>query len=58
MEKKDVAYHERVRQGYLRLVKSEPARIKVIKVVDGIKTVQGLIRREVEIVIQRHKRSG
>ena len=58
MEKKDIAYHERVRQGYLELVKVEPARIKVIKVVDGIKAVQGLIRREVEIVIQRYKRSG
>lgn len=58
MEKKDIAYHRRVRAGYLKLARSEPGRIKVIKVTDSINKTQGLVRREVEDVIQRYKRSG
>lgn len=59
MESKGVAYHSRVRRGYLKLAKADPARIKVIKVSgNDIGKVQSLIRREVELVIQRHKRAG
>ena len=58
MEKKEVAYHRRVRSGYLRLAKEEPRRIKVIKVSDGIEVIQGLVRNEVGRVIQRYKRAG
>ncbi len=58
MERKNIAYHRRVRAGYLKLAKEDPGRIKVIKVTDGIDKTQGLIRREVECVIQRHKRTG
>lgn len=58
METKDAAYHRRVRAGYLKLAKANPDRIKVIKVRDGIKRTQGLVMREVELVIQRYKRAG
>jgi len=58
MEKKDAGYHRRVRAGYLKLASREPRRIKVIKVIKGIDKIQALVRREVERVIQRHKRSG
>jgi len=58
MEKKDVAYHRRVRRGYLALAKAYPRRIKVIKVTDGIDRVHSLVRDEVEIVLQRYKRAG
>ncbi len=58
MEHKDLAYHKRIREGYLKLAGAEPSRIKVIKGTPPIKTIQKTIRREVEIVIQRHKRSG
>lgn len=57
MEKKDITYHERVRSGYLKLAKKEPGRIKVIKVNKGISEIQNMIRDEVEVVIQRHKRT-
>lgn len=56
MEKKDVAYHKRVRSGYLKLAKIYPLRIKVIKVTGSIDDTQSLVRREVELVIQRYKR--
>jgi dTMP kinase len=58
MERKDLAYHKRVRSGYLALASSDPRRIKVVKVKGGVDDVQAAVRREVEIVIQRYKRSG
>lgn len=58
MEKKDIAYHRRVRAGYLKLAKADPGRIKVIKVTDGIEKTQSSVRREVELVIRRYKRAG
>ncbi len=56
MEKKDRAYHRRVRAGYLKLAKAEPRRIKVIKVTGSIGQTQALVRREAEHVIQRYKK--
>ena len=58
MEQKDVAYHKRVRAGYLKLAKKYPDRIKVIKVKDDMEKTQSLVRAEVELVIQRYKRAG
>lgn len=57
IEKKDISYHKRVRQGYLKLAKKNPKRIKIIDVTGDVKATQALVRREVEIVIQRYKRS-
>lgn len=56
MERKDAAYHRRVRRGYLKLAKADPARIRVIKVKGTIEQTQSLVRREVELVIRRYKR--
>ena len=58
MERKDIAYHKRVRKGYLKLAKAEPRRIKVIKVTGSIDKTQILVKREVDRVIQRYKRAG
>jgi thymidylate kinase len=58
MERKDLAYHRRVRAGYLKLAAKEPGRIKVIRVTDGIGKVQAEVRRGVECVIQGYKRAG
>ena len=58
MEKKVMAYHRRVRAGYLRSASSEPGRIKVVKVNENIEETQCAVRREVELVIQRYKRAG
>ena len=51
MEKKDVAYHRKVRSGYLTLAGLYPNRIKVIKVRDTIDKTQKLVRQEVGRVI-------
>lgn len=58
MEDKDVAYHKRVRRGYMKLARREPRRIKVIRVTDGIDKIQKVVRREAEGVIQKYKRAG
>lgn len=44
IEQKSFAYHQRVREGYLKLAAQEPERIKVVKV-GGIKNTQSKIRR-------------
>ena len=51
MEKKDLAYHKRVRAGYLKLAERFPRRIKVIRVSGGIEDTQGRVQREVGRVI-------
>jgi len=52
MEEKDLAYHRRVRSGYLALARRYPSRIKIIRVRGSIEETQGSVRREVERVIQ------
>jgi len=44
MEKESLAFHCRVRQGYLKLAKAESGRIKVVKVKEKIKDTQARIR--------------
>ena len=58
MEKKELAYHKRVRAGYLKLEKIHPGRIKVVKVAGSIEDTQAMVRREAAHVIQRYKRTG
>ena len=40
IEKRAVAYHQRVRAGYLSLAKKEPQRIKVIDAAQSLQQVQ------------------
>jgi dTMP kinase len=57
IERRSLAYHMRVRKGYLKLVSQEPKRIKIIKLDKDINVTQGKIRKLVEkYVIQRYKR--
>jgi len=52
MEKKRLAYHKKVRAGYLKLAKRYPKRIKIIKVTGPIEETQKTVRREVLRVVQ------
>ena len=47
MEQKPLAYHKRVRRGYLLMAKKEPKRIKVIKVSDDMDKTQSMVRKAV-----------
>jgi len=55
MEEKEVAYHRKVRAGYLALAKACPERIKVIKVDGAIDAVQAKIRKEADRVLHKHR---
>ena len=53
MEVKPVRFHKRVREGYLKIAKKEPRRIKVIRTTDApVFAVQDKIRRAVSNVVQ------
>lgn len=56
MERKQLAFHRRVRLGYLELARRESDRIKVVRVDGNIDKIQEAVRREVERAIQRYKR--
>jgi len=55
MERKNAAYHRRVRLGYLKLARREPKRMKVIKTTDTIDDTQKVVRQEVGRVIRGYK---
>jgi len=48
IERRPLAYHLRVRQGYLKLAKNEPGRIKVIRVEEDKNSTQAKVRELVE----------
>jgi dTMP kinase len=48
MEKKSIAFHKKVREGYLALAKKEPNRVKVVEVKDTIYKTQETIRKIVD----------
>jgi len=58
MEAKKLAYHKRVRAGYLALAKKEPNRIKVVKVEEDIAITQDKIRKIVLKTICHFRVSG
>jgi len=45
IEQRSLNYHRRVREGYLKIAKQQPRRVKIVKVDKEIKTTQGQIRR-------------
>ncbi|NLS78667.1 MAG: dTMP kinase [Chloroflexi bacterium] len=51
MDRKELAFHQRVRQGYLEMAAAEPSRWVVIDASLPIEEVQRAIRRRVEVVL-------
>jgi len=47
IEQRSVSYHEKVRQGYLALAKSQPRRIKIVKVLEDKFKTQEKVREMV-----------
>ncbi len=55
IEKRSVSFHNKVRNGYMRLLKKHPKRIKRISIDDNDKTMtQEIIRRTVSSAIKRY----
>jgi dTMP kinase len=57
MEKRDAAFHSRVRKGYLEMAGRSSGRIKVINGFPGVEEVHEDIKREVYAFIEKHKRA-
>ncbi|HPM42845.1 MAG TPA: dTMP kinase [Candidatus Omnitrophota bacterium] len=51
MEEKTLAYHKRVRMGYLKLAGKYPKRIRLVKVRENIESTQKIVRGEVASVV-------
>ena len=51
-EKEDIAFHERVRQGYLALARAEPERFRVI---DASRDAEAVHRDIVDVVLSLHR---
>ena len=54
IEKRALAYHHRVRKGYLTLAKKEPRRIKIIKVNGTIEEVHAVVWRHIGRLLRIH----
>lgn len=53
IEQEKVEFHQRVREGYLRLAREKPERIKKIKVEGSIEEVQIIIRQYVDKLLKQ-----
>ena len=53
IERKPLAYHKRVRRGYLKLARQEPRRVKVVNQDALISRTQGAIRALVDKIIKK-----
>jgi len=51
IELRKLSYHRKVRQGYFKLARQEPGRIKIIKVQNLKGKTQGLIRKYIDKII-------
>jgi len=57
IENKELAFHKRVRKGYLKLAKQNPHRIFLIKSDEDIATIQKIIQTKTLELLERWKKS-
>jgi dTMP kinase len=53
IERRNLAYHRRVRNGYLKLAHREPKRFRIVKLADNIEETQKKIRKLVRAVVDK-----
>ena len=58
MEKRDIGFHHKVREGYLDMAGKDPRRMKIIEAGGEMKEVYEKVKREVYALIKGHKRSA
>ena len=56
MEAKPLAFHQKVRRGFLVLARREPKRIRVIRADRPVEKVQQEIRKAIQDVLEKHRR--
>ena len=52
LEQEEIAFHKRVREGYLKIAKEEPGRVKVVKVKENIEKTGETIKKYVDEVLK------
>ena len=55
-EVQGLAFHERVRSGYIVIAKNDPSRVKLINADQSVAEVQAEIRSQVELFLEKHGR--
>ena len=55
IEKAMLGFHQRVRQGYLSLVRAEPSRIKMVNGEDDIKKTERAVKRHIENFLSKNR---
>jgi dTMP kinase len=55
IERRNFAYHSRVKNGYLSVARSEPRRVKIVKVEAEKADTQAAIRRHVAVLLKNKK---
>jgi len=58
IESKELAFHKKVRKGYLSLARTKKRRIKVIKTKDTVELTFEKVKKELINVVRRYKRKG
>ena len=57
IERRSLAYHERVRQGYLDLARKEPKRIKIVNAEQSREEIRQFVHRHIEHLLDRRNKS-
>ena len=52
IERRDIAYHNKVRIGYLRIARKEPQRVKVIKVNKDKEAIHRIVQKEINRILK------
>ncbi len=58
IEKAMLGFHQRVRQGYLSLVRAEPARIKMVNAENDMKKTERAVKRHVDNFLSKAEDAG
>jgi dTMP kinase len=53
LEQEELAFHKRVREGYLKIAKEEPGRVKVVRVKENIEKTDETVRKYVGKCLSR-----
>lgn len=56
IDRENLKFHERVREGYLRLARSEPNRIRTVDASNDMESVDSDIKKAIRTVIKRYSR--
>ncbi len=57
LEQEDLSFHRRVREGYLKIARREPQRVKLVKVREGIEETGEIVKKYITQCLPRRQRN-